>query len=350
MTAGDKNLMQTDSQTVHTSYHDFRRSLTGCQLTVQLGLEHGLTLQQCLSGSGITAGMLEDPAAEISLAQEIDLTRNVVTPLRHLPALGVEAGLRYSLSSFGIWGFALLASSSIRAALDVATRYHALAMSFNPIALQTMDGAMRLVYADKDSPKDLRSFSAERALAVTVRLTRELAGKAMPMRDLRLRTSRPPYAARLEQVFGVMPQFGAADNSFAIDGPWLDTPIVFGNAIVAKQVEDQCRELLERRRHREGMARKVRDLIVRSPMSIPSMEAIAGELCMTGRTLRRKLDDEHTSYRELVEEVRQTLAQELLKTAGMKMEEVAERLGYSDATSFAHAFRRWKGRAPSEFR
>jgi AraC-like DNA-binding protein len=71
---------------------------------------------------------------------------------------------------------------------------------------------------------------------------------------------------------------------------------------------------------------------------------------VTARTLRRRLDDEGTSYRELVEEVRQTLAQELLKTAGMKMEEVAERLGYSDATSFAHAFRRWKGRSPSELR
>ncbi|MGQ0587636.1 MAG: AraC family transcriptional regulator [Gammaproteobacteria bacterium] len=340
--------MKTDSP--GTSYHDFRRSLAGCQLTVQLGLDHGLTLEQCLHGSGITADMLQDPAADISLDQEIVLTRNVVTPLRQVPALGVEAGLRYSLSTFGIWGFALLASSTIRAALDVATRYHALAMSFNPVTLQALNGNLRLLYADADTPEDLRTFSTERSLACTVRITRELAGKAMPMNDLRLRASRPAHAARLEEVFGVMPQFDAHDNSFAIDGPWLDTPIVFGNPIVARQVEDQCRALVESRRQRDGMALRVRDAILHNPTRIPSMDAIAGELCMTVRTLRRKLEAERTSYRELVEEVRQTLAQALLKQAGMKMEEVAERLGYSDATSFAHAFRRWKGRAPSEFR
>jgi AraC-like DNA-binding protein len=347
MTARDKMLMKTDSA---TSYHNFRRSHVGCQLIMQLGLDHGLTLEQCLAGTGITAATLADPAAEIRMEQEILLTRNVVTLLRHVPALGVEAGLRYSLSSFGILGFALLASSSLRAALDVAMRHHALAMAFDPITVAVIDGEMRLRFGDTDTPQDLRPFVAERGLGCTCRIARELAGKAMPMRGLRVRAPRPAHAARLEAVFGVMPQFDAPDNSFVIDAAWLDTPIVFGNPIVARQVEDQCRALVEKRRHRDGVALKVRDVILHNPTRIPSMEAIAGELCMTARTLRRKLDDERTSYRELVEEVRQTLAQELLKNAGMKMEEVAERLGYSDATSFAHAFRRWKGRAPSEFR
>lgn len=347
MTVGDKNLMKTDSS---GSYHAFRRSAVGCQLTLQLGLDHGLTAAQCLDGTGLTTTVLQDPAAEIRMDQEIQLTRNVVRPLRHVPALGLEAGLRYSLSTFGIWGFALLASSRIRAALDVATRYHALAMAFSPVALQVTDAGMRLAYGDVDTPEDLRPFCAERGLACTVRITRELAGKPMPMRGLRVRAPRPGHAERFAEVCGVMPEFGAADNSFAVDEAWLDTPIVFGNPIVARQVEDQCQALLEKRRHRDGVARQVRDAILHNPTSIPSMEAIAGKLCMTARTLRRRLDDERTSYRELVEEVRQTLAQELLKTAGMKMEEVAERLGYSDATSFAHAFRRWKGRAPSAVR
>ena len=347
MTARDKNLMKTDSP---ASYHDFRRSVVGCQLTFQLGLDHGLTAEQCLRGTGLTVAMLEDSNAEIRMDQEIELTRNVAAALRHVPAIGLDAGLRYSLSSFGIWGFALLASSTMRAALDVAMRYHALAMAFSPVVARVVEGELRMVYGEAETPEDLRAFCAERQLGVTVRVTRELTGKHMPLRDLRLRMPRPGHAARIAEVCGVMPAFEAADNSFALDAHWLDTPIVFGNPIVARQVEDQCRALLESRRRRDGMAAKVRDAILHAPTRIPSMDAIASGLCMTVRTLRRKLDDEQTSYRELVEEVRQTLAHELLKKAGMKMEEVAERLGYSDATSFAHAFRRWKGRAPSEFR
>lgn len=347
MTARDKNLMKTDSP---ASYHDFRRTVASAQLTVQLGLEHGLTEEACLAGTDITPAVLNDASSEIRMDQEIVLTRNVVTPLRHVPALGLDAGLRYSLSTFGIWGFALLASSSIRAAMDVAMRYHALAFAFSPVVLRQADGGMRLTYTDVDTPEDLRAFCAERGLASTARITRELTGVPTAFRDLRVQMPRPAHAGRFEEIFGVMPQFGAADNSFSIDAAWLDTPIVFGNPIVARQVEDQCRALLERQRHREGLAMQVRDAILHNPTAIPSMEAIAGQLCMTVRTLRRKLDGERTSYRELVEEVRQTLAQELLKKAGMKMEEVAERLGYSDATSFAHAFKRWKGQAPSEFR
>lgn len=339
--------MKSDST---LSYHDFSRSAVGAQLMLQFGLDHGLTADQILAGTGLTAEDLKQEQTEIRMTQEIELTCNLVRALRHVPAVGLEAGLRYSLSTFGIWGFALLASSTVRAAMDVAMRYHGLALSFSPVSVRQINGETRLYSDDFDTPEELRAFCAERQLASTARVTRELTGKPTVMHGLRLKMARPAHAERFVEVCGVMPQFGAADNSWVITPEWLNTPIVFGNPVVASQVENQCRALLEQRRHRDGLASRVRDAILHNPTSIPSMEAIAETLCMTTRTLRRKLDQEQTSYRELVEEVRQTLAQEMLKKAGMKMEEVAERLGYSDATSFSHAFRRWTGRSPSELR
>lgn len=347
MTARDKNLMKSDSP---VSYHDFSRSAVGAQLTFQFGLDQGLKAEEILRGTELTVDSLKQASTEIRMHQEIELTRNVVRGVGHVPAAGLEAGLRYSLSTFGIWGFALLSSTTIRAAMDVAMRYHALALAFSPVSVWRIDGEDRLFSDYVDTPEDLRLFCAERQLACTARIIRELTGKPAIMHGLRLRMARPAYVARFVEVCGVMPQFDAVDDSWVITSELLDTPIVFGNPIVATQVEDQCRALLEKLRHREGVASQVRDAILHSPTSIPSMEAIAGTLHMTTRTLRRKLDQERTSYRELVEEVRQTLAQEMLRKAGMKMEEVAERLGYSDATSFSHAFRRWTGRSPSELR
>src|SRR5690242_74311 len=107
MTVPDKNLMKTD-RSRGMAYRDFLRPLRGAQLMVQLGREHGLSVDQSLMGTGITPAMLEDLAAEISLEQEIELTRNVVTALKHVPALGLEAGLRYSVATLGIYGFAIL--------------------------------------------------------------------------------------------------------------------------------------------------------------------------------------------------------------------------------------------------
>jgi AraC-like DNA-binding protein len=332
------------------SYRDIGRPIAGAQLMVQLARDHGLSLDQSLNGTGITPATLQDPAAEIRLDQEVALTRNVVTALKDVPALGLESGLRYNLATFGVYGFAIMSSSTVRGALDVAMRYHALALAFCRLSLRERDGELRMIVDDSEVPADLRGFSVERSLAAQARIWREVIGLTSPMPGLRLRMPQPPHAARLAEVCGATPEYGAPENSYAIDPALLDQPITFGNPLVAQQVEKECKALLERRRKRQGLAEKVRDLILHEPRHIPSLDKVASRLCMTARTLRRHLVTESTSYRELVEEVRQTLAHELLTRGRLKMEEVAERLGYADATSFSHAFRRWKGEPPRTLR
>jgi AraC-like DNA-binding protein len=80
------------------------------------------------------------------------------------------------------------------------------------------------------------------------------------------------------------------------------------------------------------------------------MEQLADELHMTSRTLRRRLDAEGTRFRLLQEEVRLALAEELLVIGGLTLEEIAERLGYGETSNFIHAFRRWKGVTPGQYR
>jgi AraC-like DNA-binding protein len=71
---------------------------------------------------------------------------------------------------------------------------------------------------------------------------------------------------------------------------------------------------------------------------------------MHPRALRRRLETEGTSYRDVLAEVRMRLAIEYLRRTQMTHEEIASRLGYSDAANFRHAFLRWTGKSPSEFR
>ena len=79
------------------------------------------------------------------------------------------------------------------------------------------------------------------------------------------------------------------------------------------------------------------------------MQAIADELHLDPRTLRRKLTDEGTSFRELIAGARRTQAEQLLAT-NVSIETIARQLGYAETASFTHAFARWTGMAPSEFR
>jgi AraC-like DNA-binding protein len=98
------------------------------------------------------------------------------------------------------------------------------------------------------------------------------------------------------------------------------------------------------------MAADIRRILIEQPGRFPSIEAMADELKLNSRTLRRKLEAEETSYRVILGEVRMRLAIDYLRETTMTNEEIASRLGYSDAANFRHAFARWTGKSPSEYR
>ena len=78
-----------------------------------------------------------------------------------------------------------------------------------------------------------------------------------------------------------------------------------------------------------------------------AIEAVAHEMGMSTRSLRRRLVEAGTSFRALREEVVSTLAVELLETGVLTVDDVAVRLGYAEASSFIHAFKRWTGQTPA---
>jgi AraC-like DNA-binding protein len=131
----------------------------------------------------------------------------------------------------------------------------------------------------------------------------------------------------------------------ALDAAFLDLPLPQADELTAATTEAQCRALVERRRTRSGWAGQVRDVLLTAPSAMPRLERVAAGLHVSERTLRRQLAAEGASYRGLVEELRETLAEELLR-AGLPVQQVARRLGYAETASFTHAFTRWKGVSP----
>jgi AraC-like DNA-binding protein len=83
---------------------------------------------------------------------------------------------------------------------------------------------------------------------------------------------------------------------------------------------------------------------------MPDMKEVANDLHVTPRTLRRRLEEQGTSFVRLRDEARMTLAEALLAGPRLSMAQIAERVGYADATSFVNAFKRCRGRTPHNFR
>lgn len=326
-----------------------RRSVISLQILTQLGLEQGLSVEQCLAGTGLGPLQLADPLCEIDASQELTLIANLVEALPTVPTLGLEAGLRYPLTRYGIWGYALLSSPTFRAAVDLGLRYLDLSFAFVRVRLEVQGERAFLELDDSDLAPELRDFIVQRDSTAILLIQRELTGAPLPLESLELRLPAPVDMSAFDNAMGVRPQFDCLNNRIGFRTALLDLPLPRGNPVTVSQCEAQCQALLARRRQRSGLAGQLRTRLLACPGRLPDMPALAAELHVSIRTLRRRLAEEGTGYRDLLEEVRETLAEQLLATGGLTLEEIAERLGYGEPSNFLHAFKRWKGVAPGRY-
>jgi AraC-like DNA-binding protein len=321
-----------------------RRSAASALLLVRLGQERGVTAAVSLAGTGLTLEDLRVPGTEIPGDQELQVLRNLQAACPD-PALPLEAGARYHLTTYGIWGFALASSPDVRSALDVGARFVDLSFTFCTLTVEETADELSIRLDDTSVPSDVRAFVVARDLSGLRTIVAELTQSAVPLTSLTVTLPRPDDLRPWTDALGREPEFGAARNAAGLALSFLDLPLPQADELTAALTEEQCRELLSRRQARTGAAGRVRDLLLTSPSSMPSVEVTATTLHVSARTLRRQLTAEGVSYRALVEEVREALAEELLR-GSLPVEQVARRLGYSETASFTHAFTRWKGVSP----
>lgn len=332
------------------SLTEVRRNMVSAQVLARFAAERGLSQAACLECTGISPEALTDPQAEIRADQELQLVRNLLRGLGQHAGLGLEAGLRYHLATYGIWGFALLSCKNFRAVAEVVERYLDLSYAFIRFRTRIEPGLLQVLLDDGGLPEDVRPFMLERDFAAWSNAMRELQPQGLPVLAVELRLPRPPDPARYVALCGVEPRFEAEANRIHLDPALLDAPLPQGNALIAQLCLEQCRQLLEKRRRRGGVAGQVRERLFQLAGQMPALDRVAAELQLAPRSLRRHLEQEGTSFRALTDEVLEALAEELLIVANMKLEEVAQRLGYAEPASFIHAFKRWKGVSPNAYR
>jgi AraC-like DNA-binding protein len=80
------------------------------------------------------------------------------------------------------------------------------------------------------------------------------------------------------------------------------------------------------------------------------IKSVAGQFGVSSRTLQRQLSDEGTSFHQVTEETKHRLCAELIQDPEIPVEEISRRLGYSNRSNFARAFREWFGTTPHRLR
>jgi len=321
------------------------RPPTGTLIMARLGMERGLSETDVLTGSGMALADLEDPDNEVAAETETVVIRNLAAAAGPGATWGLDAGCRFHVTTFGIWGFALVSAPTVRAAVEIGLRWIDLTYALTaPSADVDEHGDLRMTFRTPPEADAVARFVLQRDMAAVQTIMVEVLGRGARFRRVTFtHVPAPESVARFAEVFGITPEFGAPANTVVFDPDILDTRLPQADEHTAALAQAQCRALLERRRSRPGLAGQVRDLVVARLRDVPAATEIAATLNVSERTLRRRLAAEGTSVRTLVDEVRATLAAEFLSSGSLTIAEIAERLGYVEVSSFSQAFRRWHG-------
>lgn len=318
---------------------------------VNFAVHHGVDAETCLLGTDVTAVQLRDADALISREQEMRLIENLILALPQVPALGFELGTQYNVATFGIWGFALRTSRTLREALEQCLRYLPLSTAYCRFWSVTDECEFAFCADPGVIPQHLCQFLLERDTGTAINLVKELSLSGIRPRGLEYEGPAPvlAHAARIEALCGIAPRYGGARNAIVLRREDAEIPLPMYDAHLARLLEGQCRAQLKRRQV-SGVTGQVRQLILGPLGLVASIENVAQHIAMAPRSLRRKLEEEGTSFRDIVEEERRQLAMQLLQGTQLKLDEIAMQLGYGDTASFTRAFRRWFGRAPGKYR
>jgi len=306
----------------------------------------GVPADQLLEGTGLTIELLRDPRGEVTAHQELAVAERLVAALDR-PALGLAVGSGYPVSAFGIFGYAAITSPTLRDAIEFGLRYYELSFGFCLPTVEFGEESVRLSLAEPALPAAVSRFLLERDLASIYRWLTDLVGP-VPLDDVAL-SFDVDDSATYASLLGVEPTFGQPVTTATFSAAFLEQPLPQANELTVASAEDACRTLLSERRRRTGIAHDVRELLVSASGPPPSIDVVAAELSMSERTLRRRLGDGGTSYRALLAEVRLTLAEQMLSTGALSVDDVALRLGYAEATPFIAAFKRWTGATPARW-
>ncbi|ODP37157.1 AraC family transcriptional regulator [Sphingomonas turrisvirgatae] len=312
----------------------------------------GITAETVLERTGLTPAAVRDPHTLTSIGQYLIACENIIAAgAQFQDAFAI--GSRLHLSAYGMYGYALMCSPTMRDFFDFAVRYQPLATPTVRLEWRTEGDVaiwrFREIYRDVMS-SEVRTFLVRQQMKMTFTHIRDTTGADnLPVRAL-FTLPEDAQAANDAEALSCPCFYDEGANELHYPIGILDQTPELGNRLTRTMLEETCDRLIGQARVSSGLSGEVYQLLMKAPSEFPSMTAVAAQLGLQERTLRRRLAAEDTSYGEIVDDVRRRLAIEYLQSTRMSVDDVAWKVGFSDSANLRRAVRRWTGKTISELR
>lgn len=310
-----------------------------------------IPLDRVLQGTGLQDAWLADENALITPEQYLTIVGNALDETGD-PALGMTIGPRQYLGDLGFLGYAIISSPTLREANQTALQFWELNGSL--VTLSCREDSEHITW--KISPAfpmhklRLWIYAVEELLTTFFVAAGFLSNQRFRFLEIRLSYPEPLHGKLYRDLFGCPVIFGHDTDLFRVSLDFPDLPTFTGHPQMAEVCRQQCHALQTRLRGSDELIASIREIIVSCMGRIPHLSEVARSLAMSPRTLRRRLQDRDTTYQHLLDEVRIELAKEYALSTTLSVEQIAVRIGFTEAATFRRAFKKWTGMNIREFR
>ncbi|CAK1978343.1 putative transcriptional regulator [Vibrio crassostreae] len=311
--------------------------------------QRGLDIERLLNDVGLPNMDWRDPNGKLTYADKLALFSVANQSFPH-DGLGLWLGDHASLSHFGVLGYALSTSQNVGEAIKSGFKYLRLNGPIFSVKL-FLDSEQAVIQIENTlEVGDLLPFCSEYFLSSIVSLFKELTGDELAIQTLSFPYAEPSYAKLYEERFQCSVTFGHSACELRFDASVLSQTLATHDAATLKRYLTSCQSIVETLDSEHLLTDQIKTIFYQTAGSFPTIEQLAVEFGCSSRTLRRELVSHNSSYQALLTEVRVELAKELLLGTSMSIDDIGERLGYSDPANFRRAFKGWMSKTPAQFR
>jgi len=314
----------------------------------------GADAGDALRRAGLEHDDLTDPDRRVPLIRYLQLLE-ICADLLADPQFGLKFGAQYEPRHAGVVGNIALASRTVGEAFETIGRYLPTMVDATVHGVEVSDGVV-FVYSYYIDPL-MMSYrqKADWAIAFACNLVRTGLGdpRWTPQEVLlpQLADETPAQRRVRAEVMGDSIRIGHPWAGIRFDAGLLKRPMATADAVIGTLMRHygdlRLAALPEQRGEIEPLRREIARVLVKGEAGIEHLARATGT---SVRTLQRRLKDAGVNYSDLQNDVRKTLALNLLENETLALAEIAFSLGYSEVSAFNHAFRRWVGQSPGDYR
>ena len=270
----------------------------------------------------------------------------------HDPALGLHLAEGVNPREMGLLFYVTSAGKDLGEALALLARYCRIVNEAIRLQLKRRESDLVVEGHLVGVPRFRATQSAEFGIAVVVKMLREITGRHIHPTSMTLVHVRNAHSREFERFCGCPIEFGGSSGEMVFSPPSLAAPLITEDVHLLDTLRPICDEAAKQRETAPGSLRAAVENEAQKllPHGKAHRHEVAKRLAMSTRTLARKLASEGTTFEDVIDELRRSLALQYINIPSISLSQIAWLLGYEGSTSFNHAFRRWTGVPPSAAR